>query len=410
MKAHQAAEPSDSTSGQASNRSARRSPRRCISPALAARMAAFATANSGAATPRRKVAASNETSTCKALLATGDPKEAGTPRSNVPQPQMQQSPSCMPERAEQRPALAPMTAPHSARSKARTEMLADDIKHVPPVIERPPSARRTPSGLNVPRLFERSCPPAQQVTPASAPSGQVISERSYSASYSVRTPSGSASVDLIRSIGREIGAELAASLRATREPTTTPRSMGRTIGREIGAEIAATLRGVPVPTTPATVIDIQTPQQHRVLSARTSKGSRALDHTTRHRCEGAAENVPLLPSAPRSDTHAPPTANPQYLTRRSVDASSFRRIALQAAYAQQLVAGSGGSGPDLTARCIAYLYAFTAGIVCGFAGYAAEYGSAATTVLTLQMMLAVAASVWPAPPAKRAMMLSLIHI
>ena len=140
--------------------------------------------------------------------------------------------------------------------------------------------------------------------------------------------------------------------------------------------------------------ELNTPQPHMVVHARAGLG---------------IESTPLLSSSGlRSDSQCGSFSDaihqavePGRLGALGItDAANLRRIAFRAAYAQQLVAGGGGSGPDLTARCVAYLYALAAGIACGFLGNMAGFTQAATLALTVQTMLAVAASLWPASLAK----------
>ena len=80
----------------------------------------------------------------------------------------------------------------------------------------------------------------------------------------------------------------------------------------------------------------------------------------------------------------------------------LQRISLHATYAQQLVAGTGSTGPELAARCVAYIYAMTAGLCAAAVSYLASYTHAATAVFAFHAALAAAAANWPAAAEKPA--------
>ena len=108
------------------------------------------------------------------------------------------------------------------------------------------------------------------------------------------------------------------------------------------------------------------------------------------------EKEPLLGS---DVTDSASRAHSTELEAGGVDVWRLRRVTLQAIYAQQCVAGGNSTGPDLSARCVAYLYAMVAGVLGACVGYFAGYQGVTTGVLVVHGMTAVAAAMWP-PPAK----------
>lgn len=77
---------------------------------------------------------------------------------------------------------------------------------------------------------------------------------------------------------------------------------------------------------------------------------------------------------------------------------TLHQINLRARYAQQCIAGSQSTGPDMSARCMAYLCALLAGLACALLSHLAHFGSVTSAVFILQSMVAAAAAMWPPPP------------